>query len=384
MVAQEYAIVKTFVLTQSRSGFIIKGMEFMTPGERVLTAMRREEPDRVPMQFSLCPSQMKRFEEETGASSPAEYFGFGTRGVGIGRTKLETDFSAYTADFPEGARIDEWGIGWIRTPTSYHFEHILHPLQNAVTVKEIEEYPFPDVDADYRYEGLAARVSQLKEMGFAVSASAMAVGGTVFWPPYKLRSMEQLLVDFVINQDIADALLNAVTEKMAVMARRMAEASVDILNLADDLGMQYAPMISPDTFRRFIKPGLAKVINSAKSVKPDILVFFHSDGHIQEFIPDLIGIGVDILNPIQPECMDPAEIKEKYGDHLAFWGTIGTQTTLPFGTKEDVRRVVKERMETVGKGGGLLIAPTHLVEPEVPWENIIALVDAVEEFGYYR
>jgi uroporphyrinogen decarboxylase len=82
--------------------------------------------------------------------------------------------------------------------------------------------------------------------------------------------------------------------------------------------------------------------------------------------------------------MDPAEIKEKYGDHLAFWGTIGTQTTLPFGTEDDVRRVVKQRMETVGKGGGLLIAPTHLVEPEVPWENIMALVEAVEEFGYYR
>ena len=350
----------------------------------MLTAMRREEPDRVPMQFSLCPSQMERFKEETGASNPAEYFGFGTRGVGIGKTKLKTDFPAYTADFPEGARIDEWGIGWIRTPTSYHFEHILHPLQNAVTVKEIEEYPFPDVDADYRYEGLAGRVSQLKEMGFAVSASAMAVGGTVFWPPYKLRSMEQLLVDFMINPEIADAMLNAVTEKMAVMARRMAEASVDILNLADDLGTQYAPIISPDTFRRFIKPGLAKVIDSAKSVKPDVLVFFHSDGYIQEFIPDLIEIGVDILNPIQPECMDPAEIKEKYGAHLAFWGTIGTQTTLPFGTKEDVRRVVKKRMETVGKGGGLLIAPTHLVEPEVPWENIMALVEAVEEFGYYR
>ncbi len=346
--------------------------------------MRREEPDRVPMQFSLCPSQMKRFKEETGASSPAEYFGFGMRGVGIGRTKRKTDFSVYTADFPEGARIDEWGIGWIRTPSSYHFEHILHPLQKATTVKEIEEYPFPDVDAGYRYEGLAARVSKLKEMGFAVSASAMAVGGTVFWPPYKLRSMEQLLMDFMINPEMADVLLGAVTEKMAVMARRMAEADVDILNLADDLGTQLAPIIGLDTFRRFIKPGLAKVIDNARSVKHDILVFFHSDGHIQEFIPDLVEIGVDILNPIQPECMDPAEIKEKYGDHLAFWGTIGTQTTLPFGTKEDVRRVVKERMKTVGKGGGLLIAPTHLVEPEVPWENIMALVEAVEEFGYYR
>ena len=356
----------------------------MTPGERVLTALRRQEPDRVPMEFSLCPSQMERFRKETGANSPSEHFGFGIRGIGIGSTKLKTDFSKYTADFPEGARVDEWGIGWIKTPTSYHFEHIQHPLQKATTVKEIMEYPFPDIDADYRYEGLSERVQRIKESGFAVSASAMAVGGSVFWPPYKLRSMEQLLVDFMINPDIANAMLDAVTSRMSVLAERLAAASVDILRLADDLGTQLAPIISLDTFRKFIKPRLAKIIQSAKRVKPDILVFFHSDGHIQEFIPDLIEIGVDVLNPVQPECMDPVEIKKKYGNHLAFWGTIGTQTTLPFGTKEEVRQTVKERIETVGKGGGLLIAPTHLVEPEVPWENIMAMVEAVEDFGYYN
>lgn len=355
----------------------------MTHRERILTAMRREKPDRVPMEFSLCPSQMERFREEIGASSPSEYFGFGVRGVGIKPTKLKKDFSKYTANFPKGTRVDEWGIGWITTPSSYHFQHIIHPLRDARTVKEIKEYPFPDIDADYRYEGLANSVSNLKENGFAVSASAMAVGGTVFWPPYKLRGMEQLLIDFMINPDIADALLDEVTERIRVMAEKLADASVDILRLADDLGTQSAPMISLDVFRRFIKPRLAKIIESAKKVKPDILVFFHSDGYIQEFIPDFIEIGVDILNPVQPECMNPAEIKRKYGDYLAFWGTVGTQTTMPFGTEDEVRQTVKERIETVGKGGGLLIAPTHVIEPEVPWENIMAFVDAVEEFGYY-
>lgn len=107
-------------------------------------------------------------------------------------------------------------------------------------------------------------------------------------------------------------------------------------------------------------------------------------GDIREIIPDLIEIGVEILNPIQPECMDPAELKRKYGFCLSFWGTIGIQTTLPFGTPDDVRREVKQRIETVGRGGGLLIAPTHVIEPEVPWENIIAFVEAVKEYGIYR
>ena len=141
----------------------------MTPRERILTALRREEPDRVPMEFSLCPSQMERFRKETGATNPSEYFGFGTRSVGLARTKLETDFSKYTTDYPEGTRVDEWGIGWIKTPTSFHFEHIQHPLAKATTVKEVKEYPFPDLDADYRYQGLAERVNRIKGLGYAVT-----------------------------------------------------------------------------------------------------------------------------------------------------------------------------------------------------------------------
>ena len=109
----------------------------------------------------------------------------------------------------------------------------------------------------------------------------------------------------------------------------------------------------------------------------------HSDGVIDPIIPELIEIGVDILNPVQPECMDPVQLKREYGNELAFWGTIGTQTTMPFGTPEEVKAVVKERIETVGQGGGLLLAPTHVIEPDVPWENVVAFFEAVEEYGRY-
>ena len=129
--------------------------------------------------------------------------------------------------------------------------------------------------------------------------------------------------------------------------------------------------------------GYKRIITAAKEIKPDILVFFHSDGNCEEIIPDLIDVGIGILNPVQPECMDPAEIKLKYGHKLAFWGTIGTQTTMPFGTSEDVKQTVKERIETVGVGGGLLLSPTHLLQVEVPWDNIIAFFDAVDEYGVY-
>jgi len=163
-------------------------------------------------------------------------------------------------------------------------------------------------------------------------------------------------------------------------ARRLAGADVDILRLGDDVGSQRAMLMSPDTWRTWFKPRLADLIRAAKAVKPDMLVFYHSDGYIEPIIPDLIEIGLDILNPVQPECMDPAQLKREYGRDLAFWGTIGTQTTMPFGDAEEVRRVVKERIDTVGPEG-LLLAPTHVLEPDVPWENIEAFADAVEEYG---
>ncbi len=129
---------------------------------------------------------------------------------------------------------------------------------------------------------------------------------------------------------------------------------------------------------------MQRAIAAAKSVKPDMLAFYHSDGDIRDIIPELIEIGVDVLNPVQPECMDPRAIKSKYGDRLSFWGTIGTQTTLPSGTPDDVRRQVREMIDTVGDGGGLVLAPTHLVEPEVPWENLMAFVDEAKRYGIYR
>ncbi len=113
------------------------------------------------------------------------------------------------------------------------------------------------------------------------------------------------------------------------------------------------------------------------------LIFYHTDGNPTEVVEDLIEIGVEILNPVQPECVDPAEYKRRYGDRLAFWGTIGIQHTLPFGTRGGGPAEVRTRIETVGRGGGLLLGPSHVIEPEVPWENVLALVEAVREYGEY-
>jgi uroporphyrinogen decarboxylase len=136
-------------------------------------------------------------------------------------------------------------------------------------------------------------------------------------------------------------------------------------------------LMSVKMWRTWLKPRLARTIAAARAIRPDVLVFYHSDGDVTAIIPDLLEIGVDILNPIQPECMDPVALKRAYGERLSFWGTIGTQSTFPFGSPEDVRREVRARISTVGVGGGLFLAPTHVIEPEVPFDNIVAFVEAV-------
>ena len=151
----------------------------------------------------------------------------------------------------------------------------------------------------------------------------------------------------------------------------------------DDVGTQRGMMIDPDLWRTFLKPPFADIIAAARAESPRTPVFYHSDGDIREIIDELIEIGVTILHPVQPECMNPVEIKRKYGDRLTLWGTIGTQSVLPFGTPAQVRQTVKRFVAALAPRGGYVIGPTHSVNQDVQWDNVAAFYDAVECFGTY-
>ena len=145
----------------------------------------------------------------------------------------------------------------------------------------------------------------------------------------------------------------------------------------DDIGSQDALLIPPEVWREFLKPRMAEVIDAAKGINPEIKIAYHTDGNNLDIIPELIEIGVDVLNPIQTESMDPVMLKEKFGDRMCFFGAISVQSTLPFGTVEEVKQEFEERKKTIGKNGGWICAPTHHVQLDTPLENFFALLEAI-------
>jgi uroporphyrinogen decarboxylase len=276
----------------------------------------------------------------------------------------------------ESTYTDEWGIGWKNAPYTTRFgagfytDIVGHPLADD---RAIESYCPPDPHRpELYYEAerlIAAHKSEYWIVGVTVT--------TIFEAAWALRGFEQMLMDFAENPELAEAILDIPFRYHLAAAKRLVELGVDMIWAGDDIGTQRGMLISPLSWRRFLKPRMAEFIATLKNINPQVKVAYHSDGNIEAVIPDLIEIGLDVLNPIQPACMDPAKIKRLYGDKLCFWGTIDEQHTLPFGTPEQVRGQVLERIESVGYNGGLIIAPTHHVQLDTPLENLWAMVHVV-------
>ena len=255
-----------------------------------------------------------------------------------------------------------------------------NPMREMEDLEEIQAYPFPDFskgDASHQKK----QVEEIHARGLAANGSMQC---TIWETAWYIRGMENLMVDMSCEPEIAAWIFDKVTEQSIIRAKSYANAGVDIIYLGDDIGMQNGPMMSTTMYQTWIKPRLKKVVDAIREINPEIIVFYHSCGTVTEFIPDLIDCGIDVLNPIQSECMDFQDIYNQYGGKISFHGTIGTQTTMPFGTPKEVKQQVWKNLDIAKKHGGLFVAPTHLLEPEVPWENIVAYVEACREYEVNR
>ncbi|HRU07393.1 MAG TPA: uroporphyrinogen decarboxylase family protein, partial [Candidatus Brocadiia bacterium] len=274
----------------------------------------------------------------------------------------------------EGCSFDLFGVA--HEPGSlYHFTHFVSPLAGW-PAEAIKDYELPDRAHPAAFDGAADRVKAIHAEG---RASSGLVGHT-YETAWEIRGLDQFLEEMVTNPEPIEELVERIAVQNCALAAGFAKAGVDVLRFGDDVANQNAMMFSPASWRRFFKDRLRRQIAAARAIKPDIHVWYHSDGNISAIIPELIEVGVDILNPVQPECLDLPFLKREYGGQLAFWGCIGTQSVMPFGKPADVRDAVVKTIETMGPG--LLIAPTHVLEPDVPWENILALMEATQSYRY--
>ena len=325
----------------------------MNSRERVLTVLRGGIPDVVPHALydvaieTYNNSTIDFFREKTG-KHPRDAFDHDLQGIGVGRRPCPEEWRERIRDAstPDGfhALMRDW---W---PTT----------DNVRQVKQ-------QVDAIHR-----------------AGRAAFAVGWTsVFETGFGLRGRDQFFLDLGYQEEWLPVFLDYLAEATAEDMRVATEAGADLVGIGDDLGSQRGLLIHPAQWRELFKPRLKRIIDAVKTVNRDTAFFLHTDGKVDELIPDFVEIGVDVLNPIQPEVMDPARVKEMYGDELVFFGAISVQHTLPFGTPEDVAAEVKLRMETIGAGGGYIMTPSHMINRDISWENIVAFFEAAKRYGRY-
>ena len=348
----------------------------LTHRENLIAALRRQPCERIPFHLTMCESLQQEMIRRYGTANAVEVFDMPLDYIELPPPTHPIDHRKFHKDPDSLDMIDEWGVGY-KNGSVAHFKKFISPMEDFDDPQQVWDYPFPDPDDPERWAAAKKKVEEVHAAGRAAAYFALQV----FEPAWYLRGLENMLADFLCDEDMAAACMDKMTAVQCRTAAHAAEIGVDVIMFGDDVGTQKAMMMSVETWRRWVKPATAATIAAAKAVNPDVIALYHSDGVIYDIIPELIEIGVDVLNPVQPECVDPIALKAQYGDRLSFWGTIGTQTTMPFGTPEEVRENVRQMIETVGKGGGLLVAPTHLLEPEVPWENIEALVQAMRDFG---
>lgn len=360
----------------------------MKPRDRVAMTLRRERPDRPPMQVSFTPEFAARLRADLHQAGRAAHNPHGGGNtyeleLALGEDMLLTSVGwansyyaneAYTG--ADGSYTDEWGVGFRNAPyetpfgRGFYTEMVGHPLADR---RALDTWQPPDPNRPELYAEAERLLTAHKADYWIVGVTVT----TIFETAWALRGYQQMLMDFSEDPVLADAILDFPFRYHLAAAERLVRMGVDMIWAGDDMGTQRGMLISPRSWRRFFKPRMAEFIARLKAINPEVKVAYHSDGNIIAIIPDLIEIGLDVLNPVQPACLDPALVKQKFGDRLCFWGTIDEQHTLPFGTPEEVRRQVRERIETVGYDGGLILGPTHHVQLDTPLENFWAMIHAI-------
>jgi uroporphyrinogen decarboxylase len=348
--------------------------ETMSPRERWQAVLQRQQPDRVPMDYWATPEFDWKLIQHLHAASLEEVFeklhidrvrGVGPRYVGPALP----------------AHVDVYGIRYsdIDYGSGSYGEAITHPLQSFKTVADIQKYyTFPSPDWwDY---------SDLPDQADQHARNPIQGGGSEPFLLYKyLRGDEQAMLDLVENPEIVEYCLGTMFELAYQNTLRIYEAipgKVLLTYVAEDMGAQTDLMISPAHIKRFLLPGMKRIIDLAHQA--GVYAFHHNDGNVRRILPTMVEAGIDLLNPIQwrAKGMEREYLKQTYGDRLVFHGAMDNQYTLPFGTVDEVRQEVYDNLRILGAGGGYILAPCHNIQPITPVENVVAMYETCYEIGW--
>jgi len=381
-------------------------MAEMTSRERVRMALNHREPDRVPVDICSNPCtqihikpyidllrllKIKNAEEPLLRKTPQTVAHMDYEAL----KKLGGDLVGVMTGLPDkspgktledGTWIDEFGVHRRMPENGLCYDLIHSPLTDHHDIETMLEYPLPDPDDPGLYRGVKERVDYLYNQADYAIFGFSYYFCMVHLAQY-LRGYQNWFLDFVENPDYAHQLHEKCCDFICAVANNFLEIVgdyIDVIFYGDDIASQDGLMISPATFREFIKPRWKRVFDLYKS-KTKAKIFLHSCGNIAPLIEDIIEIGVEILNPIQA-ChadMDTKILKEKYGDRLSFWGAVDTQKILNLGTVADVEREVKKRIDDLARSGGYVAGPVHAIMADVPAENVIALYKTARDYGRY-
>ncbi len=345
--------------------------------ERVMRAIHHQPPDRVPVDFSARPEVNDALRHRLGLQdydALLEYFDVDLRY--IQPIEVIYDRQRYVGPrlqtFEDGSWEDIWGVRRRRVSISsgIYDEVCYSPLQQATTVEEVTAHRWPSPDW-FDYSDIPSQCER-----YARYARVGGGWGAIFGDAYRLQGMEAFLINMSLHPEVIQAIVERVEQFYYGVNERIfdaAQGQLEIYYFGNDFGTQRGLFFSPEMFREFFAPGLARLARQAR--ERGMAVMFHSCGAVSQLIPDFIAAGVDVLDPVQANAahMDPLQLKAEFGQALAFHGGIDTQTLLPYGTVQQVRERVREVVEQVGAGGGYILAPDQLLQGDVPIDNILAL-----------
>jgi uroporphyrinogen decarboxylase len=382
----------------------------MKSRERVLTALDHHEPDRVPIDLggsvvsSIALSTYAALRDYLGLSQkPIRTLEvvqqiavvdddvldvFGVDVIPVFANAPSGYAPVFVDEGPRGDSFkDEFGATLRRPRGGFYYDWQEFPLPEP-SIEAMQKMPWPDAADPARYRGLREQVQQLRAETDRALFGIAPCGHDLFNQLLRVRGMEQGLMDLVANPKFAEAFFERLTATIVTAQECFLREVGDLIDIhfaADDLAGQARPLISPALYRRMIKPHWARILQTIKS-HTKAKIFYHGCGATAEFLPDLIEIGVDIINPVQVSAagMDSAGLKKRFGKNLSFWGGgCDTQRVLNLAGPEQVREEVGRRIRDLAPGGGFVFNPVHNIQAHIEPANIVAMFQAAAAYGQY-